>query len=65
MVLDLSPENFSKEFAALPSRPRRQAYRAPDGEHFHIARVLRGGTVVTDSGRWIEPEEWKDVEPLT
>ena len=61
MVLDLSREQFAREFNALPSRPEKAVFRHPDGEHFRIARVVRG-TVVTDSGRWIPNEEWRQVE---
>lgn len=61
MVLDVSREGFAREFAALPSQPEKPVYRHPDGEHFRVARMVRG-TVVTDSGRWIPPEEWDQVE---
>lgn len=61
MALDLSREGFASELTALPSGPKRTVYRHPDGEHFRIARMVRG-TVVTDSGRWIPPEEWDQVE---
>ena len=61
MVLDLSREQFARDFNPLPSPPEQAVFRHPDGEHFRIARVVRG-TVVTDSGRWIPPEEWRQVE---
>lgn len=37
-------------------------YRAPDGLFFEIARELPCGTVVTDAGLWLAPDEFADCE---
>ncbi len=64
MALDLSPENLSEEFRNLPGRPARPTYRHPDGEHFRVSHIRTEGTVITDTGRWITPTEWQQVERL-
>lgn len=37
-------------------------YRSPDGLFFEVSRKLQCGTVVTDSGLWLAPEEFADCE---
>lgn len=36
----------------------REVYRSPDGLYFEVARKLPCGTVVTDAGLWLSPEEF-------
>lgn len=39
-------------------------WRTPDGEYFEISRTLPCGTRVTETGRWIPPEEFALCEKV-
>lgn len=64
MTFDMNPDNFTAEFNALPSQPKQARYRHPDGTEFRVAHLRTDGTVVTETGRWITPDEWTRVERL-
>ena len=48
-------EAMADDQQALESR---EVYRSPDGLYFEVARKLPCGTVVTDAGLWLSPEEF-------
>lgn len=40
----------------------REVFKAPDGLYFEISRKLPCGTVVTENGLWLTPEEFSECE---
>ena len=64
-MIDLSPDEFERRFRSVDEKPRRAWYRLPDGEHVQVADIRRDGTVVTDSGRVVEPGEFNRAERLS
>jgi len=40
----------------------REVYRTSDGLYFEVSRKLPCGTVVTESGSWLSPEEFSQCE---
>lgn len=55
-------EAFEQDQAAIDEI---ELYRAPDGEYFEVARRLPCGTVITDAGRWISPEDFTQCKEVT
>lgn len=39
-----------------------KVFKLPDGLFFEIARTLPCGTVVTDAGLWLAPDEFSECE---
>lgn len=54
-------EAFESDQAAID---QGKLWKTPDGEYFEISRALPCSTRVTETGRWIPPEEFSLCEKV-